>query len=153
MPDLFECFRAVVGSLVDARVPFAVCGGIAMSIHARPRATIDIDLLAPSDAIPSLEGALAPLGFVRRGEPLHLARGEIVLHRLTRIVSGDPDVLGLDVIEVRSGATGRAWETRLSLEWEECPVTVVSREGLIALKRLGGSPRDLADIDALEESS
>jgi hypothetical protein len=44
MPNLFEEFRAVVGILSAARIPYAICGGIAMSIHAHPRATIDIDL-------------------------------------------------------------------------------------------------------------
>jgi hypothetical protein len=51
MPNLFEEFRAVVAALGAARAPYAVCGGLAMSIHAHPRATIDIDLLAPADAI------------------------------------------------------------------------------------------------------
>jgi hypothetical protein len=39
MPNLFEEFRAVVAVLSTARIPYAICGGIAMSIHARPRAT------------------------------------------------------------------------------------------------------------------
>ncbi len=34
MPNLFEEFRAVVGAIGSARVPYAICGGIAMSIHA-----------------------------------------------------------------------------------------------------------------------
>ena len=32
MPNLFEEFRAVVGALTGAHVPYALCGGIAMSI-------------------------------------------------------------------------------------------------------------------------
>ena len=52
MPNLFEEFRAVVGALTGARVPYAVCGGIAMSIHVQPRATVDIDFLAPSPGTP-----------------------------------------------------------------------------------------------------
>ena len=63
MPNLFEEFRAVVGALTRADVPYAVCGGIAMSIHAHPRATIDIDVLAPPDAVAQIAGALLPLGF------------------------------------------------------------------------------------------
>jgi hypothetical protein len=70
---------------------------------------------------------------------------------LTKIKPGDPEVLVLDVIEVRAGATERAWQTRIHAEWEGHPVTVVSREGLIELKRLRGSPQDLADITLLEE--
>ncbi len=151
MPNLFEEFRAIVGALAGARIPYAICGGIAMSIHAHPRATIDIDLLAPTDAVMKIVDVLLPHGFVRRQQaPARLAEGEVVMHRLTKIVPGDPEVLVLDVIEVRPGATEGAWQTRTTAEWEGHPVTVVSRAGLIGLKRLRGSPQDIADITALE---
>ena len=87
MPNLFEEFRSVVRALGGARIPYAVCGGIAMSIHANPRATIDIDLLAPADAVETIVEALLPRGFVRREQmPTRLAVGEIVMHRLTKII-------------------------------------------------------------------
>ena len=152
MPNLFDEFRAVVGALERARIPYAICGGIAMSIHARPRATVDIDLLAPVEDIEGLVEALRPQGFVRRERaPARLAKGAVVMHRLTKIVPGDPEVLSLDVIEVRPGATEDAWETRATTPWEAQTVTVVSRAGLIGLKKLRGSPQDIADIAALEE--
>lgn len=72
------------------------------------------------------------------------------MHRLTKIVPGDPEVLLLDVIEARPGATERAWQTRSNTEWEGHSVTVVSRAGLIELKQLRGSPQDFADIALLE---
>lgn len=125
-----------------------------MSIHARPRATIDIDLLAPPDAIARIVDALEPLGFVRRERsPTRLAGGAVVMHRFAKIVAGDPDVLVLNVIEVAPGATESAWRTRASAEWEGHTVTVVSRPGLVALKRLRGAPQDLADISALEDGA
>jgi hypothetical protein len=151
MPNLFEEFRTIVAMLGAARVPYAICGGIAMSIHARPRATIDIDLLAPPAAVASIADALLPCGFVRREQaPTRLAEGEVVMHQLSKIVPGDPEVLLLDVIEVRPGATELAWQTRINTEWEGHSVTVVSRAGLIGLKRLRGSPQDIADIALLE---
>jgi aminoglycoside-2''-adenylyltransferase len=150
MPNLLEEFRTVVRVLDEARIPYAVCGGIALSIHANPRATVDIDLLAPPDAVGKIVEALEPHGFVRRERtPTRLAAGEVVMHRLAKIVPGDPDVLVLDVIEVRPGATGAAWRTRTSGEWEGRSLTVVSRAGLIGLKKLRGSPQDVADIAAL----
>jgi len=151
MPNLFEEFRAIVGALGDARIEYAICGGLAMSIHAHPRATVDIDLLAPADAITPIVDALAPHGFVRRERtPTRLAAGAVVMHRLAKIVPGDPDVLVLDVIEVRPGATESAWRSRTSVEWGGHVVTVVSRAGLVGLKKLRGSPQDVADIAALE---
>ena len=152
MASLLDSFRAVVEALGRAGVPFAVCGGLAMSIHARPRTTIDIDLLVPPDAVPRLVEAVRPLGFVaRENAPSRLAGGRIVLHRLSRIVSGDPDVLMLDVIETGAD-TEQVWANRESANWDGLSVTVVSRAGLIALKRLRNSAQDQADIAALEES-
>ena len=57
---------------------------------------------------------------------------------------------GYDGRRYRPGATGRAWQTRLETEWEGHPVTVVSRSGLVELKRLRGSPQDIVDIALLE---
>lgn len=125
MADLLESFRAVVAALDEARVPFAV---------------------------PSLVAAVNPLGFVRRErEPSRLAGCAITMHGLTRVLAGDPDVLVLDVVEVGSGATAEAWAGRETAQWEGRPVTVVSRGGLVALKRLRSSPQDQADIAALGE--
>jgi hypothetical protein len=154
MPDLFGEFRAVVSALAQAGVPFAVCGGIAMAIHARPRTTIDIDLLAPGSAIEDLERVAMDLGFERRLRgPIRLGDGAVVMHRLTKMAPDDPEVLLLDVIEVSTGVTGQAWQSRVAAEWEGMTVSVVSREGLVALKRLRGSAQDLADIRALEDDA
>ena len=153
MANLVESFREVVAALNRATVPFAVCGGLALAIHARPRATVDIDLLAPSTAIPALEQAVQPLGFSRRGQvPMRLASGAVVMHGFTRIVPGDPDVLTLDVIEALPGVTGDAWVSRLSMSWQDQTVAVVSRQALVAMKRLRGSRQDLADVEALEDA-
>ena len=152
MPNLFEEFRIIVGALAAARVPYAVCGGIAMSIHARPRATIDVDLLAPPAVVATIAELLAPHGFARREPaPTRLAGGDVVMHRLTKIVPGDPEVLMLDIIEARPGPTERAWDTRMDAAWEGYAVTVVSPAGLIELKRLRGSAQDMADIALLEK--
>ena len=152
MPNLFEEFCAIVAALAESSVPFAVCGGLAMSIHARPRATIDVDLLVPAEAISSLVDTLAPLGYRRREAAVtRLAGGQVAMRRLTKIVTGDPDVMVVDVIEIQPGVTSEAWDSRVAAHWEKGVVTVVSRQGLIALKRLRGSPQDVADIRALEE--
>ena len=110
MPDLLREFSAVVEALARAGVPFPVCGGLAMAIHARPRATIDIDLLAPAEHVGAVTAVAEGLGFERRlRDPIRLAGGTIVMHPLTKISPGEPDVLTLDVIEAGAGAAGMAW--------------------------------------------
>ncbi len=40
---------------------------------------------------------------------------------------------------------------RLVVAWRQRQLVIVSRGGLIAMKRLAGRPQDLADIAALEQ--
>ena len=49
--------------------------------------------------------------FDASGHP-QLAEGEVVTHRLTKMLPGDPEVLLLDVIEARQARPGAAWQTR-----------------------------------------
>lgn len=44
-------------------------------------------------------------------------------------------------------------ESRVEVETELGRIVVVSRQGLIGLKRLRGSPIDLSDIESLEATS
>jgi hypothetical protein len=43
------------------------------------------------------------------------------------------------------------WQTRQRFEWQGRSVIVVSREGLITMKRLAARPQDLADLENLNE--
>ena len=43
------------------------------------------------------------------------------------------------------------WNSRVQADWEGGTLSVVSRDGLIGLKKLRGSARDNADIAALME--
>jgi hypothetical protein len=49
MVDLIEELAAITRALDDAGIPYALCGGLAMAVHAHPRATIAIDILAKGE--------------------------------------------------------------------------------------------------------
>jgi len=55
MLDLFDELKTLIAALEAEPVDYAVCGGLAMAIHALPRATIDIDLLIRSDDLPTVQ--------------------------------------------------------------------------------------------------
>lgn len=74
--------------------------------------------------------------------------GAVEIRRLSKIHEGG-QFLSLDVLLVTPETT-EAWSTRQEMEWEFGRLTVVSREGLIALKSLRGSGRDRDDIDQLQ---
>jgi hypothetical protein len=58
-------------------------------------------------------------------------------------------VLSLDFLLVTPHVED-VWETREKIDFMGRELSVVSRTGLIKMKRLAGRPRDLADIDRLE---
>src|SRR6266571_8328023 len=51
MPKLYDELRTLISALDRDKIEYALCGGIAMAIHGRPRATVDIDILIPADSL------------------------------------------------------------------------------------------------------
>jgi len=118
-----------------------------VAIHGYPRATIDIDLLIRPESEDAVYAAAAPLGYAVRAKPMHFAQSEI--RRVSKIDPADGEVLMLDLLLV-TPLIDHVWETREHKMWLGREITVVSREGLVALKRARGSKQDLADIEKLE---
>jgi hypothetical protein len=148
MLDLLDELRNVLARLDEAGVPHALCGGLAMAVHGFPRATVDIDVLALAADLPRVEAAVAPLGFTIHALPMTFRGGAVEIRRLSKVHESG-QLLSLDVLLV-TPATASAWTSRQVVEWDFGRLTVVSREGLIALKSLRGSGRDRDDIDQLE---
>lgn len=59
------------------------------------------------------------------------------------------ELMSLDLIVVGPGLE-EVWGSRIVVPWRERNVSIVSRLGLVTMKRLAGRPQDLADIAALE---
>lgn len=152
MLDLIEELRKLVSNLKQNKIHYALCGGMAMGVHGRARATIDIDMLVLSESVEQVLAIARSLGYNIRGKDLSLAKSAIETRRVSKIDSEDGELLSLDLLivtpEIRS-----IWESRLEAEWEGGKLCVVSASGLISLKQLRGSAQDLADIDALRDNS
>jgi hypothetical protein len=154
MLDLYEEFKRVVETLDREAIPYALIGGLAMAYHTQPRATQDMDFLVLLEDWPRCAATLLPLGFEELGESLPLAQGTLTLHRLVKIEEGGSDVLMADFLLVDNPALREIWDERQAVTWEEAvPLWVVSKSGLIRLKRWRGSKQDMADIEALEGGS
>jgi hypothetical protein len=148
MLDIFDELRSLISGLDAHQIEYALCGGLAMSIHARPRATIDIDLLINSESLAAVLGVAKSLGYVVRGKDLSFAGGAVEIRRVSKIDPVDGDLLSLDLLLVTPEIQS-VWESRVEGEWEGGKLFVVSVEGLIALKKLRGSGQDLDDIKLL----
>jgi len=150
--DLEQELQRVVAAFDDAAIPYALCGGLAVAIHGHPRATIDIDFLVREENVARAKDVAERLGFRFAARPMTLHEGAVPIHRVTKIDAVDGDTLMLDLLVV-TPQTEEVWTSRESREWRGSRIFVVSRDGLIALKRLRSSAQDLADIAALTEDS
>jgi len=149
MLDLFAELRRVIEALDAAGVPYALVGGLAVSIYATPRATEDIDLLIAPDDLPKTTAALQGIGFRSAGRPMRVAAGRLEIQRLTRIDGAD--LLPLDLLMPLDPELARAVSDRTAPTLEGRRLSVIGLAGLRALKRLRGSTQDRADLEALGE--
>ena len=150
MLDIYDEFRRLIAALAKHKLDYALCGGMAMAVYQRPRATIDIDILIPEEALERVVTIAKELGYNIRGKDLSFANGAVEIRRLSKIDPEAGDLLSLDLLLV-TPALRAIWETRTYSEWEGGRLSVVSRAGLIALKQLRKSGLDLDDIKALEQ--
>lgn len=150
MLDITDELRALIAALDEQGIAYALCGGMAMAVHRRPRMTIDIDLLIQEESLDQVVAIANERGYTIRGKEMSFAHGAVEIRRVSKIDPEAGDILPLDLILV-TPPLREVWESRVEAEWEDRKLSVVSRSGLISLKRLRSSGQDLDDIKALEE--
>ena len=82
MIDLYVELKALLQALDAADIPYALCGGLALMVYQRPRATVDIDLILPAEVTGKCIEAVAPLGFRAHPRPMRFGASGIEVHRL-----------------------------------------------------------------------
>lgn len=149
MAYLDEQLKELVNKFEEHGIEFALCGGLAMAVHGLPRATVDLDFLIENKSWEPVEKVGRSLGFILKAAPMSFAHGKIEIRRISKI---DPEqnVLTLDALLVTT-AIAEVWNSRLQIPWQNGSIWVVSRQGLIQLKKLSARPQDLADIARLED--
>lgn len=148
MIDLYDELHRVVRALDSAGVNYALVGGLAVSLHARARATDDIDLLIEERGLATAALALRPLGYEARMAPFAVAKGRLRIQRFLKTVGAE--ILLVDALLAREPEHLEMLARAIPLESERGGLQVVTRDDLRSLKRMRGSPQDLADIAALD---
>lgn len=152
--NLVDELHAVAAALAAAGIPYAVCGGIAVTAHGAIRSTKDIDLLVlPGDVARVLE-TVRPLGYAFAALPMTFEAGtarERNVQRVTKIDGKEHLLLDLLLAE---GPLAGMLDDRVEVQLARGALSVVSRDTLIQMKRFAGRPQDLADLEKLgaEES-
>ncbi len=148
MIDLLDELKCLIAKFNQENIEYALCGGLAMAIYALPRATLDIDLLIEANSLASANHVVRDLGFTVQAAPMEFHKGEVLIHRVSKIEPGPGENLILDLLTV-TPAIMSAWESRTQVEWEHGFINVVSPQGLILLKSLRKSGQDQDDINYL----
>lgn len=146
--DLLEELKNLAQKLDQKGIDYALCGGLAIAIYAKPRATLDIDIMVVSDFLSETKAMAQDLGFAMSATPMEFKGGAVKIHRLTKIDKDSGEHLVLDLLIV-TPETRKAWDERRIIEWEGGSLKVVSPQGLILLKSLRGSGQDQDDIEYL----
>ncbi|MHC4548174.1 MAG: nucleotidyltransferase [Planctomycetota bacterium] len=138
--DLFAAFNA-------AEVRYLVVGAYAVTFHARPRFTKDLDVWVDPDpgnaarVFEALSAFGAPMGEVSESD---FSAPDMVFQ-----IGVAPNRIDI-VMAIEGVAFPDAWERRVETRYGDCPMHVISREDLIVNKRILGRPRDREDLRALE---
>ena len=149
---MYPDFKELLSVLNAHRVKYLVVGAYAVSIHAQPRATKDLDILVKADAenAEAVFAALAQFGaplqgltaadFAERGPFFRMGREPVGVDILTEIPGVEFDAAWPrrveDVVDPASGFKA----------------SFISREDLIAAKLAAGRPQDLADVEAIRKA-
>jgi hypothetical protein len=150
---MFQDFNELL-SIFNARsVKYLIVGGYAVSFHAQPRATKDIDLLIKPDAgnAEAVYAALAEFGapmegltredFTQCGKFFRMGREPVAVDILTEIDGVDFD---------------GAWDRRVEGVIDRASglrAYFISGADLMAAKIAAGRPQDIADVAALRKAA
>lgn len=135
------------------RVSYAICGGLAVVIHGRPRLTLDIDFLVPADEMEKAIEAAAFAGFNDVAGWIALPSNDQGIDRLFRINKiQDGTLLSLDLLEANH-ADNPIFKDRESFEIDGHPIQILSRAGLIRMKRSSNRLKDKLDVELLNEQT
>jgi len=148
---MFDDFKELLSAFNAGNVRYLIVGGYAVSLHAQPRATKDLDILISADAKNSQAVYLALAKF---GAPLEgLSAGDFAdPENFFRM--GTPPVM-VDIMPKIMGIEfDDAWQRRVNVAIDDTlTVPFISREDLLAAKISAGRAQDLADVDALRDSA
>ncbi len=137
-----DCFE-------QSGIDYALCGGLAVVVHGYPRLTKDIDILIRPEELDHALEQLAKIEYGLEAGTFRFNRGtwkESVLYRVSRAVEKELTTLDLMLV---SPVFEKVWTDRELIQLGNQSLKIVSKEGLISMKEVAGSPQDIADIDAL----
>ena len=147
---MFQDFKELLFALNAHSVKYLIVGGYAVSFHAQPRATKDLDILISADEQNSkaVFAALAQFGAPVSGLSARDFTEPEAFFRM-----GTPPAM-VDILpSIRGVEFEKAWARRVMVQIDESlTAPFISRDDLRVAKLAAGRPQDLADVAALDEA-
>jgi predicted nucleotidyltransferase len=141
-------YKDLLRNLNAAGVRYLIVGGYAVMIYTEPSFTKDLDLwVDPSERnAQALFRALAQFGAPLRGiRPADFTEPEVFYQ-----MGVDP--VRVDILTSLPGVDfASAWKRRLVVDFDGEPASVISREDLIASKKVTGRARDRKHARSLQK--
>jgi len=149
---MFDDFKNLLSAFNDHNVKYLIVGGYAVSFHAQPRATKDLDIFIKADPTNALAAFSALAKF---GAPL----GGISPDDLSdpkKFIRFGREPVAIDILPGIDGVNfDEAWERRdagvIDLR-SGLSAYFISKRDLIASKIAAGRMRDLADVEELNDA-
>lgn len=141
-------FEEFLSELNAAEVRYLIIGGYALAVHARPRATQDLDILFErtlENAKRLVKALSAFFGGMDVGQtPEDLVRTDTILQL------GVPP-LRIDLFTDIPGVKDfqAAWTNGVTSAFGSVPARFIGRADFVRAKQASGRPQDLADLEAL----
>lgn len=148
---MYQDFKELLSALNAGRVKYLIVGGYAVSFHAQPRATKDLDILIGTDAA---NGKAIYAALAKFGGPIEGLSAKDFTEPDNFFRMGTPPVM-VDIMPKISGVEfEEAWKRRVDVRIDDdLFVPVISREDLLIAKLSAGRAQDLIDVDALRATA
>lgn len=150
---MFQDFKDLLSAFNDHGVKYLIVGGYAVSFHAQPRATKDIDLFIKADASNASATYAALASF---GAPLDNIRVEDFAEPSNFIRFGR-EPRAVDILPGIDGVNfDTAWERRVEAVIDTqigLKANFISEMDLMSAKLAAGRPQDIADVAALRKAA
>jgi len=150
---VYKNFKDLLSVLNANKVKYLIVGGYAVSHHAQPRATKDLDLFVqpgPKNGV-ALHRALREFG-----SPVARLTPSDLVERGSFVRFGSPPE-AVDLLPELDGVTfSAAWKNRVTAfvdEAADVAANYISRADLISAKLAAGRPQDIADVAAIRNAA
>ena len=153
--SLIETLKQLSSVFKAAQIKFCLIGGLAVGILAKPRATEDIDLLVLiGKENKEIIAKLFRDNFevIQDHDLMYFKQATIWRMVIKDSFTTDNGLVVVDMVFADNEIYRKAVQEVITIQIDNVDIPVVTPENLIRIKKLSNRPRDLLDIQEIQES-